>query len=273
MRMDLAAYFQRIGYPGPAAPTLDTLREIHRLHPQAIAFENLDPLRGAPVELGIEQLEQKLVRGGRGGYCFEHNLLLREALLAIGFGVRALAARVVWGQPPGALTARSHMLLRVTAEDEQYIADVGFGGQVLTGPLRLAANEEQATPHEPFRLFERDGMLTLESLLGGSWMPLYRFDLHEQHPIDYTATNYYLSTSPASHFTKLLIAARTEPGRRYALRNNALAIHRVGAASERVLLSTVAELRHALETTFRIAVPVDPALDAALERVLIAAQI
>ena len=36
---DLSAYFARIGYDGPAAPGLDTLREIHRLHPQAIAIE------------------------------------------------------------------------------------------------------------------------------------------------------------------------------------------------------------------------------------------
>lgn len=265
--IDLGAYLERIGLAGPVAPTLETLRAIHRLHPQAIPFENLDPLRGAPVHLDPGKLEEKLVRGRRGGYCFEHNLLLREVLLAIGFPVRGLAARVVWNAPPGAVTARSHMLLRVLAEGQELIADVGFGGQVLTGPLRLDAGGEQATPHEPFRLAEDGGAYTLEAQLDGAWRPLYRFDLTEQLPIDYVAINYYLSTSPASHFTQKLLAARTAPGRRYALRNDQLAIHHTGGPTERRTLGSARELRDVLEETFGVAAPDDAALDAALARV------
>jgi N-hydroxyarylamine O-acetyltransferase len=85
------------------------------------------------------------------------------------------------------------------------------------------------------------------------------------------AVNYYLSTHPASHFTSRLIAARTEPGRRHALRDNQLAVHRTGGATERAALTSARELRAALETTFGVAVPRDPALDAALERLATAA--
>ena len=35
---DLDAYFERIAYDGPITARLETLREIHRMHPQAIAF-------------------------------------------------------------------------------------------------------------------------------------------------------------------------------------------------------------------------------------------
>jgi N-hydroxyarylamine O-acetyltransferase len=264
--IDLGAYFERIGFAGPATPTVETLREILRLHPDAIPFENLDPLRGAPVHLEPARIEAKLVRGRRGGYCFEHNLLLREVLLAIGFRVRGLAARVLWNAPPGAVTPRGHMLLRVGAGDEDLIADAGFGGQVLTGPLRLDLRLEQQTPHEPFRLIEDGGQYTLEARVDGTFRPVYRFDLTEQHPVDYVAVNYYLSTSPASHFTTGLIAARTAPGRRYALRNGQLAIHHTGGATERTILASGRELRATLEDAFGIAVPVDPALDAALDR-------
>ena len=66
---DLAAYFARIGYDGPRTPTLETLRAIQSLHPQAIAFENLNPLLATPVRLDIESLEEKLIRSRRGGYC------------------------------------------------------------------------------------------------------------------------------------------------------------------------------------------------------------
>ena len=74
--IDLDAYFRRIGYDGPRDASLETLRELHRLHPQAIPFENLDPLLGRPVNLDPASLQAKLVEGGRGGYCFEQNGVL-----------------------------------------------------------------------------------------------------------------------------------------------------------------------------------------------------
>jgi N-hydroxyarylamine O-acetyltransferase len=125
---DIDAYFARVRYEGPRAPTLETLRAIQLLHPEAIAFENLNPLLGLPVRLDIESLQQKLIHSRRGGYCFEQNGVLLHALLALGFRVTGLAARVVWNQPdPSLMTPRSHMVLKVELEEGTYIADVGFG--------------------------------------------------------------------------------------------------------------------------------------------------
>ncbi|HXF77370.1 MAG TPA: arylamine N-acetyltransferase, partial [Usitatibacter sp.] len=72
---DLGAYFARIGYDGAAEPTLATLRALHELHPRAIPFENLSPFVGETPALDPASLQAKLVRGGRGGWCFEQNLL------------------------------------------------------------------------------------------------------------------------------------------------------------------------------------------------------
>src|SRR5204862_693519 len=99
----------------------------------------------------------KLLTPGRGGWCFEHNLLFAHALEAIGFDVTRLAARVRWNVPEDVVTARSHMLLRVRVDGEDWIADVGFGGLTLTAPLRLRPELEQATPHEPHRIGLRPG--------------------------------------------------------------------------------------------------------------------
>ncbi|MGH8627952.1 MAG: arylamine N-acetyltransferase family protein, partial [Gammaproteobacteria bacterium] len=126
-RFDIDAYLQRIGHSGNRAPTLATLAAIQVRHAEAIAFENLNPLMGWPVPLDLESLQKKMVRGGRGGYCYEHNLLFKRALEALGFHVTGLLARVLWSAPKGAITARSHMLLRVDLEGQSYIADVGFG--------------------------------------------------------------------------------------------------------------------------------------------------
>src|SRR5262245_38213377 len=189
--IDLDVYFERIGYAGPRTPTLESLRALHARHPEAIAFENLDPLLGRPVSLDIRALQQKLVRDRRGGYCFEHNVLFSHVLAALGFAVTGLAARVLWNQPDDAVTARSHMLLRVDIEGGAHVADVGFGLQTLTGPLRLEPDVEQATPHEPFRLAGVGGAFKMQSKIDGAWRTLYRFDLQEQFGVDYEIANYY----------------------------------------------------------------------------------
>jgi arylamine N-acetyltransferase len=85
--IDLDAYFSRIGHDGNRQPTLENLRAIQLAHTAAIPFENLDPLLRRPVLLDAPALERKIVRGGRGGYCFEQNLLLRHALEGLGLAV------------------------------------------------------------------------------------------------------------------------------------------------------------------------------------------
>jgi N-hydroxyarylamine O-acetyltransferase len=266
--LNLDVYLDRIGYAGERSPTLVTLRALHLMHPIAIAFENLGPLLGEPVLLDLESLERKLVLGGRGGYCFEQNLLFSHALRAIGFSVSGLAARVLWNTTDDAITKRSHMLLRIELDDEPWIADVGFGGQTLTAPLRLMPDVEQTTPHEPFRLLRSGTDYRMQSLIAGEWKSLYRFDLTEQHAIDYEASNYYLSMHPGSIFRTTLRAARADPDRRHALLGNQYAVHRLHGPTERRTLTSVAELKRTLEEAFRLTLPQREDLDATLARFL-----
>jgi N-hydroxyarylamine O-acetyltransferase len=262
----LDEYCDRIGYDGPRAATLQTLADVQLHHAQAIPFENLNPFLGWPVRLDAQSLHTKLVRQGRGGYCFEHNLLLSQALTAMGFHVTGLAARVMWNAPEHVVTPRGHMLLLVDVDDVAYIVDVGFGGMTPTAPLRLEAGVEQPTPHESLRLQRRAETFVLEANADGNWKPLYRFDLQEQFQADYEVTNWYLSSHPQSHFVTGLIAARPALGLRYALRGTVFSIHYVEGNTERRMLATSEELRAALEGPFQIALPESPELDAALER-------
>lgn len=267
MSIDLEAYFQRIGYAGERQPTLDTLRALHALHPRTIAFENLDPLLGRPARLDIASLQDKLVRAGRGGYCFEQNTLFGHVLSALGFRFVGLGARVLWTLPEsGPVPPRSHMLLLLDLGGESYIADVGFGGITLTAPLRLAPNVEQGTPHETFRIVEAEDNYLVQAKLHDSWLPLYRFDLRQQFPADYEITNWYHSTSPCSQFTKDLVAARAGADRRFALRNRDFAIHHLDRKTERRVLRNTAELREVLSGAFGLTLP--DGADAVLQRLM-----
>ena len=97
---DLDAYLERIG-----ASTASGIREIHRAHALAIPFENLDPRRGVPVSLELDDLQRKLVAPASGGYCFEQNLLLAAALESLGAEVELMLARVRRARPGRGATA------------------------------------------------------------------------------------------------------------------------------------------------------------------------
>jgi N-hydroxyarylamine O-acetyltransferase len=258
---DLDAYFERIGYTDSPGPTLETLQRLHVLHTEHIAFENLSPWLGEPVKLDIASLSDKLIRSRRGGYCFEQNLLFAHVLAAIGFRTTGLGARVRWNVPDHVMTAHTHMLLLVTLPSGDHIADVGFGGMTPTAPLRLESDIEQVTPHEPFTL-RRDGeSYTLQTKVGAQWKSLYVFDLREHHRVDYEVTSWYLSNHPQSHFVTGLVAARPEPGRRHALRNNSYSVHELNCGTHTQVLTDAPAMRHLLADTFGIRLPEGNRLD------------
>lgn len=266
--LDLDAYFRRIGYQGDRSPTLSTLQGIHQGHAQSIAFENLTPLLKQPVHLDLPSLQHKLIDQKRGGYCFEQNLLLRSVLLQLGFSVSNLAARVLWNQPKGTMTPRSHMLLRVEIDQTSYLADVGFGGTTLTAPLLLMPDVQQTTPHEPFRLITADETYIMQVWLKQEWVSLYQFDLQVQQLPDYEVSNWYVSTHPNSLFTQSLLAARPDAGCRYALRNNQFMTHFLEGGSKRKTLDSVTALRTVLEDQFQLQLPDSGALDPVLQQLV-----
>ncbi|AUX48403.1 N-hydroxyarylamine O-acetyltransferase [Sorangium cellulosum] len=246
----LDAYLARIGYDGPRAPTLDTLRAIHALQPRAIAFENLDSWSGRRVDLSPAAIERKLVHGRRGGYCYEQNGLLAHALRALGFEVRGLAGRVRWGIPEGETRPRSHMLLHVELAEGPYLADVGFGQTTPLAPLRLVHDVEQDTPLETYRLRAEDGGQVLEVKSGEAWRALYWFDLTEQLAADYDLFNWWVSTHPESHFVRNLIVTRPTAAGRVTLFGRELTYRRRDGDVEQRTLASADALRDVLEGEF-----------------------
>jgi N-hydroxyarylamine O-acetyltransferase len=260
--MDLAAYFRRIGFQGPRVATRAVLADLVLQHTLSIPFENLDAWLGRGVNLDPDAVERKLVVQGRGGWCFEQNLLLGNALSVLGFDVTDLAARVVWGRSADAVAARTHRVLCVRLEGRQWLVDVGFGGQTLTGVLDLDSMAEQQTPHEPFRLRAVGAERLLESRVCGEWLPLFRFDLQPQQPIDFEAANYQLAHDPASHFTQELRASRVARDGRHALRGMDLVFHAIDGSTRRETLQSAADVIVALREVIGIDVSALPQLPA-----------
>ncbi|MBV8156549.1 MAG: arylamine N-acetyltransferase [Dyella sp.] len=259
--IDLNAYLRRIGYDGPLAADLATLRAITTAHVAAIPFENLNPLLRLPVSLEPADIERKLVHERRGGYCFEQNGLLLGVLRALGYNVSGLIARVLWMKPEDTMVAQTHMLLRVELAGESWLVDVGFGSMALSGALRLQSDVVQATGNEPFRLLHGHGEWRMQAQVRDEWRTLYRFDLQSRPSIDYVVANHYTSTYPESHFLHSLIMARTLADRRLGLRNREFVVHYTGGESVRRVLAGVNEIKQVIQDEFGIHLPVHSELD------------
>ena len=267
-KVNLNAYFERIGFSGSIAPTLATLEMLHALHPAAIPFENLSPLMGDAVPLDQPSLERKLLAERRGGYCFEHNLLFKRILEDLDYGVRPLLARVIWTNPDGVGQKPSHLLLRVEINGQAYIADVGFGGLTLTAPLRLRAGVEQTTPHETFRLTGGDPDWTLEVKIGEDWRGVYIFTLDEAADADIAAINQHLASDPASPFTQQLRVALSPGGTRLKLQDTRFTLQPVDGEKEQRDITSMESLRSVLTEQFGLTLPQDERLEPALARLL-----
>jgi N-hydroxyarylamine O-acetyltransferase len=269
--IDLDAYLARIGYDGPRVPTAGVLRELHRLHPQAIAYENLSPLLGRPVPLDDVSLQGKMLRDGRGGYCYEQNLLFAAALTALGFRWRLLTGWPRWGVPAQTPRPRIHAMLLVQVEGEEWLCDVGFGGNTLTAPLLARSREVQETPHEPARLINKDATqperLMIQTEINNAWHDLVELDFSRQTFAELEMANWFTSAHPKSRFRNELFVARPDEGCRYVMLDNVLSIYRMKGENERRILASTAEIRDALHDLMHIRLPHDPSLDTTLSRI------
>lgn len=207
-RLDLDAYLRRIDYTGPLDADGDTLALLHRAHIAAIPFENLDIILGRGVRVDLEHVEAKLVDRHRGGYCYEHGVLFGAVLERLGFRVDRLLART--GDPLEHPRPRSHLVLRVSARAETWLADVGFGSGLLrplpvaaTGPHRQGAWEYQLVrgPDSAWRLREHDGE---------RWTTLLTFTEEPQYFVDIDVANYNTATNPHSPFVQQPIVVRKD---------------------------------------------------------------
>lgn len=206
MPFDLATYLQRLGLQTCAAD-LCGLKTLQAAQINAIPFENVLPFLGKVPDLDPESRWQKLVVERCGGYCFELNSLLGEALDALGFSARQVLARVRQGAPEGG--ARSHLAFVVTLGGSEWLVDAGFGGQAPAEPVRLC-EDAQPIRDQTYRtrLEETSGEHVLERLTDDGWFALYGFDRVEVRRADIEGANYLCAAAPFMPFAGSLKAYR-----------------------------------------------------------------
>ncbi len=238
---DLSRYLVRIGLQGQPS-----LAELHRAHVTAMLFENLDPLVGIPVSLEPGAIARKLVDGGRGGYCFEHNLLFKHALEALGATVEPILARVRNGRPATTIGPLTHLLLRVQHEGAVWHADVGFGQGTLLEPIPFGPGGPYEQSGWFYRVAREGQLLVLQTSADEGWRDLYAFRPEPAPEIDIEVNNWFTCTHPHSRFvTHMLVTEHGNDGSRTTLSD----------FSGEMVLSVQTPTSSARETVAREAVP------------------
>lgn len=149
------AYLDRIQFDGPIDYDRDTLDRFVFKHQTAVPFETVVLHRSKETpSLDIEDIYAKVVSNHGGGYCFELNKAFGALLGSLGFNVRPVLSRAVRGRE-GRMPI-NHRGLLVSLDDGIYYVDVGFGGPMPSGALKLESGVDQCINGEIYAASKSD---------------------------------------------------------------------------------------------------------------------
>lgn len=219
-------YLQALNLPEPQH-SIEFLNQLQSRHIAKFSFNSLAVVLGKDIGIDSDEVFEKIVQQGNGGYCFEHNKLVYDVLTHLGFETRILMARVVYNNLD-ADAPRTHRLTLVTLDGEDYIVDCGFGHYGAWFPVKLS-DQSQAQLSDTYRIIEHDdGRLLYQLIKDGEFFTLYTFDLNQYDEADCVMGNFYSYKFPTAGFVNNLVACRKENDTIWSLRNNQLFVIEAG---------------------------------------------
>lgn len=203
-RLDLDAYLARTGAVAEA-PSLSALARLELAHALTFPFDNLDVLLGSHPGVGLEELQEKFVGRGRGGYCFEHATLFGAVLERLGYAVTRHLARV----GPVETSPRTHLALIVELDGGEHLVDPGIGRPPL-GPIPLVdwAEVEWSGWRHRIRRVGQGRSWALDRLTHGEWEYMHTTDDLPVQPVDVQMGHHWTNGHPTSHFRSTLMCTR-----------------------------------------------------------------
>jgi N-hydroxyarylamine O-acetyltransferase len=206
---------RHIGLDGPPNADAEGLRETVGAFVTRVPFEDLAVQLGESGSLEPHLLVERIVGGGRGGYCFEVNSVLMALLGSLGFAVERREAIVgertafADGEPT------NHLALVVRTPQGPFIAEAGWGeGPV--APLPLATGRHAVGSFTYGLERDGDGWWLAQHEYGSS--PGVRFADRVASLADFEPHHERLSTSPESGFVRTLLIQRPAADRIVTLR-------------------------------------------------------
>ncbi|PCJ44994.1 MAG: arylamine N-acetyltransferase [Moraxellaceae bacterium] len=243
------SYFNRLNVD-PQQLSLILVEEIQKKHIAEFCFNSLAVLLGRPISLDIEDIIGKFVLQNQGGYCFEHNKLIHDALDALGFSVRCLIAKMINNQDID--SPRTHRICLLEWQNEQYLIDVGLGANCPRKPIKIEAGLMSIQNDSSYRIVVNSNQdFQLELATGNGFFSLYTFNLNRYTEADCIMSNFYSSKHPDAVFVNNLVMSRILPEVTLSLRNDQY--HRIGINHTDVIqISDYLQLQKIIKQDFDI---------------------
>jgi N-hydroxyarylamine O-acetyltransferase len=200
-------YLDRLGVTRSAI-TIDAvgLERLQFAHLHAIPFENLDIVFGEGIDHDRAKAFNKIVRQGRGGWCFELNGACAMLLEALGFRVSLLGAAVLTGGPNSTI---DHLALEVSTSEgtAPRLVDVGFGASFVR-PLPLNVSGPLDGGDGPYEMIASPQGTTLTRHVDGVPEALYRFKRVAHRFDDFAGIARSLQDDPSLHWSAKPVVTR-----------------------------------------------------------------
>lgn len=199
--------------------TLEDITKLIQAHTITFAFSSMKVLLADKISLNLESIYDSLVVNRRGGYCFEHNKLMYEALKESGFDVKFYLARVVNNQEGD--EPQTHRFTLLTYEGKDYIIDVGIGFRSPTAPIPFS--KEVATTNLDIKYWVEsfnDGMYGLMSQESNQPFRITKFDMKYCNEGDFEMGHFYSHQHPCAVFVNNLVLSTITNEQTNSLRNS-----------------------------------------------------
>ncbi len=243
----------RIGLPRGDEVSVPALGALVRAHLEQIPFENLDIAEsgGCVVSLNEDDLYEKIVERGRGGYCFELNKLFYLLLRELGYDCYPVAARIPYRRDE--LRPLGHRATIVRLDGKKWFCDVGYGGPGPKGMLCLSDKRPQNIYGEYFSPgAAEDGTTAVIRHDPDRPRVLIAYRDEPWPEVDFETINAYFSMHPDSVFTQKTIVYRCIPDGQLGLVADRFTVSRPGRPDETRAVSDPEERVRLLRETFGI---------------------
>ena len=213
---NVEAYLERICMdmrPDTTKEVLDRLIYLHQCH---IPFENMDVyFAKKEISPAVSDVYEKLVVKKRGGFCFEQNNLFHAVLKELGFEVFPCQCKMMEGDGPYYQSLHRGTIAKI--DGDLYYCDVGVGGPIAAGALKLEENLTQTYAGDDFVLSARpDGWWELARMSDDDENVMMRIHPIPYDPVDFISMTHYCCCHTQKEFNRftdnLILNIRTENG-------------------------------------------------------------
>lgn len=241
--MQVQHCLNRLGITDQVSCNLEGLNRLLFAQLTQIPFDSLDVWgTGACPSLKLDDIYEKIVEKGRGGYCFELNTFFRSLLNALGFAAFQAVAYIL--NPDGTPQPPAHNVVLCDLDGKRYFMDVGYGGPVPYQAMELKEGSQQG-----FILKKEDLWYVYRETTEGL-QPLTAFRETPATINDLIPLNFYVSQRPDIHFRHVIhLNKRNADGSIYSLDGKQFKIHTTHGITIRELTS-IDEVKEIMSTYY-----------------------